>query len=226
MPERDSSGRFLSSGNPSGRPRGAANKLTVELREMIRQALEEEGGVDYLRWAARNQPTAFLGLVGRLIPAEVKASLQSDETVVIVKDYTGMSRLEAEASSAVIDVGSKVPEVPIRISYKTAMGRCPPGPPSREGPSGAVGPSRMPLYAAVCMRTAGPSARGSDQPISPRSPIMHFTEPPPFLWNSETSACRMVTPWLATWSARRGEMPLGMTRKGWSLCSKAKELAA
>ena len=54
-----------------GRKSGTANKLTRELREMIRQALDEEGGVEYLRWAARNQPNAFLSLVGRLVPAEI-----------------------------------------------------------------------------------------------------------------------------------------------------------
>ena len=56
------------SGNPEGRKPGVPNQLTRELRDLIRHALEAEGGVEYLRWAARNQPTAFLSLLGRLIP--------------------------------------------------------------------------------------------------------------------------------------------------------------
>ena len=79
MAERDESGRFEAgtSGNPVGRPRGAANRLNREVREMLHQALEEEGGVEYLRWAARKQPVAFLSLIGRLLPAEVRASLET-----------------------------------------------------------------------------------------------------------------------------------------------------
>ena len=52
---RDSAGRFSAgmSGNPAGRPRGAADNLTTELRNMIREALEAEGGVEYLRRCAR-----------------------------------------------------------------------------------------------------------------------------------------------------------------------------
>ncbi len=48
---------------------------------------------------------------------------------------------------------------------------------------------------------------------TPRSPIMHFTEPPPFLRNSETSATRGVTPRSRTWESRRSETPPGRTRK-------------
>ena len=58
MPERDSDGRYVkgTSGNPAGRRRGAVNRVTQEVREMVRQALDEEGGVKYLRWASRAQP--------------------------------------------------------------------------------------------------------------------------------------------------------------------------
>ena len=70
---RDENGRFVP-GVSGNRNRGPS-KLTREVREMLLQALEEEGGVGYLRWAARNQPAAFLSLLGRLLPAEVKASL-------------------------------------------------------------------------------------------------------------------------------------------------------
>ncbi len=52
---------------------------------MLHQALEEEGGVAYLRWAARKQPVAFLSLLGRLLPTEIRASLddRSGEPVKI-----------------------------------------------------------------------------------------------------------------------------------------------
>ncbi len=46
----------------------------------------------------------------------------------------------------------------------------------------------------------------------PRSPIMHFTEPPPFLRNSETSTGMGVAPRSRTWARRRSETPPGITR--------------
>src|SRR6266850_6811407 len=47
----------------------------------------------------------------------------------------------------------------------------------------------------------------------PRSPIMHLTEPPPFLRNSETSAVSGVTPRSRTCETRRPETPRGKMRK-------------
>ena len=46
----------------------------------------------------------------------------------------------------------------------------------------------------------------------PRSPIMHFTLPPPFLRNSETSTVIGVVPRSWTWPRRSSETPAGMTR--------------
>ena len=68
MPERDAQGRFArgQSGNPNGRPAGSGNKGTAEVREMVRQALELEGGVEYLRRCARTQPMGFMSLCARL----------------------------------------------------------------------------------------------------------------------------------------------------------------
>jgi hypothetical protein len=54
-----------------GRKPGVPNKLTRTLKEMIEQAVEAEGGVDYLRWAARKEPAAFLALLGKTLPREL-----------------------------------------------------------------------------------------------------------------------------------------------------------
>ena len=90
--ERDESGRFIPgvSGNPSGRRRGAENKLSREVRELIRQALDEVGGIEYLKWAARKKPVAFMALLGRLVPSEIRAHLEQKNQVTLrLVDYTG-----------------------------------------------------------------------------------------------------------------------------------------
>jgi hypothetical protein len=68
-----------------GRPKGALNHITRDIREMIRGALEEAGGVAYLTAQARANPSAFLSLVGKIVPAEMHVrtsvldSLSDDE---------------------------------------------------------------------------------------------------------------------------------------------------
>jgi len=69
-----------------GRPKGCPNKLTTELKTMILGALAECGGVEYLKTQAHQNPVAFLGLVGRLIPHVVKGEGDNGQIIVeIVK---------------------------------------------------------------------------------------------------------------------------------------------
>ena len=58
-----------------GRKKGVPNKVTADLRTMILGALEDAGGQAYLRTQARENPQAFLTLVGRTLPKEIKAEL-------------------------------------------------------------------------------------------------------------------------------------------------------
>lgn len=54
-----------------GRPKGSLNKDTIQLKEMILNALDKAGGVDYLVGQAKENPTAFLTLVGKVLPMSV-----------------------------------------------------------------------------------------------------------------------------------------------------------
>jgi len=54
-----------------GRLAGTPNKHTAALKDMILQALEDSGGVEYLKKTALENPTAFLTLVGKVIPLQV-----------------------------------------------------------------------------------------------------------------------------------------------------------
>jgi hypothetical protein len=55
-----------------GRRAGTPNKVTKELRVMVLEALDRAGGVAYLTKQAHANPTAFLSLVGKLLPREIQ----------------------------------------------------------------------------------------------------------------------------------------------------------
>lgn len=58
-----------------GRPKGVPNKVTSELKQMIMGALDEAGGKEYLVQQAKDNPTAFMTLIGKYIPSDVNAKL-------------------------------------------------------------------------------------------------------------------------------------------------------
>lgn len=53
-----------------GSRKGIPNKITAEVKDMVRQALNEAGGVAYLVKRANDPKTAvaFLSLVGKIVP--------------------------------------------------------------------------------------------------------------------------------------------------------------
>lgn len=55
-----------------GRPKGTKNKATAALKDMILQALSNAGGVTYLEQQAKKNPNAFMQLVGRVLPLQMK----------------------------------------------------------------------------------------------------------------------------------------------------------
>lgn len=54
-----------------GRPKGAKNKTTQELKDMILAALSESGGVEYLKKQADQNPGPFLSLIGKVLPMTI-----------------------------------------------------------------------------------------------------------------------------------------------------------
>jgi len=75
-----------------GRPRGAKNKLSTNVKDMIVAALNGAGGVEYLARQAEQNPAAFIGLISKILPLQIGA--ESDSRPVNVKAVT-MSPLEA-----------------------------------------------------------------------------------------------------------------------------------
>ena len=62
---------------------GTPNKIPAALKEMIREALDRAGGVDYLQKQATENPTAFLSLVAKVLPKDVRAEVQPSESLAI-----------------------------------------------------------------------------------------------------------------------------------------------
>lgn len=72
-----------------GSRKGIPNRATAEIKAMVLQALEEEGGVEYLRWASREQPASFLTLLGKILPTQVTGA---DGAPVVIEVVTGITR--------------------------------------------------------------------------------------------------------------------------------------
>lgn len=55
------------------RGRTSPNKIPATIKEMVERALHKAGGVDYLARQAEQNPVAFMGLVGRVLPLQIKS---------------------------------------------------------------------------------------------------------------------------------------------------------
>lgn len=56
---------------PGGSRKGKPNKITADLKAMILGALDKAGGEDYLLEQAEKNPTAFMTLIGKVLPMQV-----------------------------------------------------------------------------------------------------------------------------------------------------------
>lgn len=54
-----------------GRKKGSKNKITRDLKEMVLGALDKAGGQEYLVAQAEKNPTAFLTLIGKILPMQI-----------------------------------------------------------------------------------------------------------------------------------------------------------
>ena len=66
-----------------GRPKGSPNKATKALKDMILGALDDAGGQDYLRQQSIENPTAFLTLIGKVLPMSINADVKGEMGVTI-----------------------------------------------------------------------------------------------------------------------------------------------
>jgi hypothetical protein len=70
-----------------GRKKGTPNKLTGDLKAMIMTAVERAGGVDYLERMAVENSSAFLALLGKVLPKDIDARVQGNLSVAVVSEF-------------------------------------------------------------------------------------------------------------------------------------------
>ena len=82
------------SGNPKGRPKGTPNKVSGSLKDAVLAAAEAAGGeggtVGYLTQQAKDNPVAFMGLIGRVLPTQHEGP--GEDGAHIVKIVTELVR--------------------------------------------------------------------------------------------------------------------------------------
>ncbi len=64
-------GSFVKGQKRPNQGKRGPNKASLALKEMILLALDEAGGIEYLRERAQDNPNAFLALIGRVLPLQV-----------------------------------------------------------------------------------------------------------------------------------------------------------
>lgn len=70
-----------------GRKPGVPNKVTGEVKAMVLQALSDAGGVQYLALQAKENPTAFLTLVGKVLPLQIGGDPANSTPIRLIHEH-------------------------------------------------------------------------------------------------------------------------------------------
>jgi hypothetical protein len=65
-----------------GRVKGTPNRVTATVKEALQAAFDEVGGKDYLVRIAQEDPKAFCALIGKVIPTEISAVVETRHFVI------------------------------------------------------------------------------------------------------------------------------------------------
>lgn len=72
-----------------GRPKGSPNKTTALLKDAIllaaEQAGDKEGMIGYLKKQASDNPTAFMGLLGKVLPMQIANADDEDFKLTVIE---------------------------------------------------------------------------------------------------------------------------------------------
>jgi len=79
---------------PKGKPRGGSrkgrpNKNTKAIKDMILGALASAGGEEWLLAQSKANPTAFMALLGKVLPSEMQVSGRDGERLAVDVHFLG-----------------------------------------------------------------------------------------------------------------------------------------
>lgn len=77
-----------------GRQKGTPNKFPSTIKEMIINALDKAGGEEYLLQQAMANPTAFLTLIGKVLPTQITGDPTNPLQAHLTVKYVGNSNPE------------------------------------------------------------------------------------------------------------------------------------
>lgn len=101
----------------AGRPKGVPNKLNGDIKAMILGALQDVGGRDYLAARALDTPTAFMGLLGKVLPTQ----LTGENGSPIAVDFRWADALPATLAEPEIDADGTIT---VTFVDTTDVGKC------------------------------------------------------------------------------------------------------
>jgi hypothetical protein len=81
-------GRPKGTPKTGGRKKGTPNQTTKTLREAIEASFDKVGGAEYLAKMAIEQPSAYMTLLGKILPAHMNVALK-DNTFKLVIERAG-----------------------------------------------------------------------------------------------------------------------------------------
>ncbi len=90
-------GRPKGTPKTGGRRKGTPNKTTALIKDMIIEALDNSGGVEYLMKVAEENPAVFCTLLGKVIPLNHTADDSSMFLPPTEIRIVGVSSAEAQA---------------------------------------------------------------------------------------------------------------------------------
>ena len=80
----------------SGRKKGTANKLTIQVKDAIQNAFTEVGGEKYLVKVAKEDPRTFCTLLGKVLPTQ----LEGDLGLTVTSHEEALAELDKAAQAA------------------------------------------------------------------------------------------------------------------------------
>ena len=101
------------------RTQGAIGKINKDMKEILHLAFQRAGGVDYLVRQAEAEPKAFMALLGKIVPNEVRldVSVALNLGAAMVENQLNLDRLQ------IID-GKRGAWLMCRGSYIIRKGGC------------------------------------------------------------------------------------------------------